>query len=185
MIERKYMTEEQLKQFFSVIEDHRDKVMFKLIYYYGLRIGEARLLKVDDILFGKDNAIRITALKNGVSGMYSLIPEIHKMLKKYIEAYKLEKDSPLFLSKKGGQLSNVHIWRLFKKYATKAKIPKDLRNPHVLRHSIAVHMADKGYPVEGVQMHLRHKSISNTMIYYQITSKRRRELQTFMLNGMF
>ena len=47
----RYMTQEEVKRFFSVITDRRDKALFGLIYLYGLRAGESCLLKVSDINF--------------------------------------------------------------------------------------------------------------------------------------
>ena len=45
-------------------------------------------------------------------------------------------------------------------------------------------MADNGVPVEHVQMHLRHRKIDSTMVYFEITSKRRHEVQASALRGI-
>jgi len=177
----KYLTIEEKDRFLDSIDNKRDYVMFSLMYLYGLRCLEASKLRVDSLVL-PDGVIRIEAVKNGVSGMYVLLPRTVKMLEEYIEERELEGDSPLFLSKKGGHLSTTQIRRLFYKYAEEAELRKELSHPHVLRHSIAVHLADNGRAVEEVQMHLRHNCISSTMKYYRITSQRRRILQTSMLN---
>jgi site-specific recombinase XerD len=57
--------------------------------------------------------------------------------------------------------------------------------PHCLRHSIAVHMPDSGVPVEHVQIHLRHRRIDSAMVYFQITSKKRNDIQEKALGGEF
>jgi site-specific recombinase XerD len=91
----------------------------------------------------------------------------------------------LFLSRKLGQLTTTQIYRLYHKYSTNAKLPEDKRHPHTLRHSIAVHMADSGVPVERVKDHLRHRKIDSTMVYFQITSKKMLENQAEDLAGEF
>lgn len=188
----KYMTKPELDLFFDTIDDNkRNLIMFELMYTYGLRVGEVVQLKVGDIATDKDQEgnvyymININALKKGISGRYSLTERMFKKLRAYMKEYGLKDyDDPLFRSERGGHISKPQIYRLFRHYADYAGLHKDLQHPHVLRHSIAVHMADRGIPAEKVQMHLRHKEISNTMIYYQITSEARRKTQTEMLNNL-
>jgi integrase len=63
----KYLTQDELKRFFAVIDSPRDKALFSLIYHYGLRVGEALMLTVDDVNF-KNHRITIRRLKNGLGG---------------------------------------------------------------------------------------------------------------------
>ncbi len=187
----KYLTTEEVEKVLSKIDDVRNKAMFTLMYYLGLRCIELVNLKIDDIRL-EDNRIFIRAAKNGVSGEYILSKECKKYIKDYLpyrdaKIKKMRLDtSVLFISNKGGKLMTRQIGKLFVQYCKKARI-KDLtkHHPHVLRHSIAVHMADSGTPVEVVQIHLRHRVIQNTMIYFQITNKRRHELQEKALGGAF
>ena len=173
----KYFTSQEITKLFSVISDKRDKALFTSIYYLGLRAVEATWLTVDDVNFN-DSKILIRAAKRGKSGDQFLPKPAQKYLKAWLEsreemAYRLNIQSPaLFLSRKRGALSVMQIERLFKNYCKKAKLKDESRHhPHSLRHSIAVHMADGGVPVEHVQILLRHKQIANTMIYYEITKK--------------
>jgi type 1 fimbriae regulatory protein FimB len=173
------------------------------MYLYGLRISEATGIKLEDIRLN-DNRIFIRASKNGISGEQVLTKQSKKYLipwleerkeivsKKKIGGVKMNSVSNfdntsdkdiLFISKKGNRLDNSQVFRLFKDYAKKARIPEDKRHPHVLRHSIAVHMAEDGVPVEYVQQHLRHRKIDNTMVYFQITNKKRHEMQEKALGG--
>ncbi|NJK70667.1 MAG: tyrosine-type recombinase/integrase [Thermales bacterium] len=182
----KYLTPNEISKFISKIDSLRDKTLFSLMYFYGLRCTEASDLNLDDIRLS-DGRIYIRAAKNGISGEYVLTKEVKKILQKYLpERNSIEKLSKtLFISRKGGKLSTTQIRRLYYKYATKAKLGEEKSHPHCLRHSIAVHMADSGVPVEHVQIHLRHRKIDSTMVYFQITSKRRHEIQTQALGGEF
>ena len=184
----KYLSTTQVEKLLSKIESLRDKTMFALMYLYGLRISEATGIKLDDLRLNDDRMF-IRASKNGISGEQVLTKQAKKYLIPYLSQRKKltdknkSKSDILFLSKKGGRLDNSQVFRLFKEYATIAKIPEDKRHPHVLRHSIAVHMAEDGVPVEYVQTHLRHRRIDNTMVYFQITSKKRHEMQEKALGG--
>jgi integrase len=188
MLTVKYLTSEEVTRFFSKIKTERDKALFGLMYYYGLRCSEASRLKVSDLRM-TDGRIFIEASKNGISGEYALSKEARRLLTPYLAIRNKSKSysDALFLSQKSiiesGHLDTSHINRMYKAYATKAKIPMDKRHPHTLRHSIAVHMADSGVPVEHVQIHLRHRKIDSTMVYFQITSKRRHEVQLKALSG--
>lgn len=185
----KYLTTKEVEKLLAKILDPRDKAIFTLMYYLGLRCKEASELSINDLRL-EDNRIFIKAAKNGVSGEHILTKETKKVIKNYLpqreqKIQKMRLDTPtLFISKKGGKISVRQIERLFKIYCQKARIKDESKHhPHTLRHSIAVHMADSGTPVEVVQIHLRHRKIENTMIYFQITSKIRHQMQEKALQG--
>ena len=183
------MTKEEVRMFLNSIDNIRDKTLFTLMYSYGLRAEEARRLKIGSITLDKRNtqdSIMIEAVKGGKSGIHSISVDISKLLRKYFKTLEsLDEDSPLFSSrKKNGHLSTVQIGRLFKKYAEDLDFPDDLKHPHTLRHSIAVHLAEAGYDVAIVQDHLRHSKIDSTLVYYQITSAKRIQYQTEAFNKL-
>src|SRR5258708_1499206 len=179
MTEIKFVSPDEIERLFRKIKSVRDKAIFSTAYFYGLRCGEMRLLQIDDIDFD-NNRIFIRALKNGLSGQHLLNPIVKKCIKNYLEQKRLDKRTmqrALFLSQKGNSITTTQIYRLFREYARKAKFPEDRRHPHVLRHSIAVHLAESGADLYQVREHLRHKKVDNTMIYFQLTNKSRMEKQ--------
>ena len=190
----KSMTVEEVKRFLAAIERSkeqgnsrylRDRTMFTLMYLYGLRCLEAADMTTDDIDMGSSR-IYIAAAKNGHSGFYHLKAEIKPLLRQYLAWRNQQgyKSPALFVSSKTGKfLDTRQVRRLFADYAKDARIPLDKRHPHVLRHSIAVHMADSKVDVAVVQMHLRHKDLRNTMKYFTISSKKRDEIQEKALDG--
>lgn len=188
----KYLTPEEIKRLFTKIEDGRDKAIFYLMYLYGLRCSEVVRLTTQNLRMN-DDRIFITASKNGINRENVLDKTAKKLLVRYLKERekilansKVKNESTvLLLSRKLGNLTTTQIYRLYHGYATKAKIPEDKRHPHALRHSIAVHMADSGVPVERVKDHLRHRKIDSTMVYFQITSKKMLENQAQDLNGEF
>lgn len=179
MKEIKFVSPEQIERLFQKIKSGRDRAIFSTMYYYGLRAGEVRLLNIEDIDMD-NNRIFIRALKGGLSGQHLLNPQVKKYLKGYLQQQRLKQrtlQTALFLSQKGTPITPTQIYRLFREYGRKAKFPQDNRHPHVLRHSIAVHMAEGGFDVYQVKEHLRHKKIDNTLVYFQITNKTRMEQQ--------
>ncbi len=79
----KYLTQDELKGFFAVIDSPRDRALFGLIYHYGLRVGEALMLTVDDVNF-KNHQITIRRLKNGLGGEKPLWRDTATLIRGYL-----------------------------------------------------------------------------------------------------
>src|SRR5919197_2765924 len=79
----KYLTQDELKRFFAAIDSSRDKALFGLIYHYGLRVGEALMLTVEDVNF-KNHRITDRRLKNGLGGEKPLWRHTAKFPRAYL-----------------------------------------------------------------------------------------------------
>lgn len=175
----KYLSKQELERFFLYINDLRDRTLFALIYLYGLRVSEATVLKPDDIDLEGGN-IFIHRVKNGLGGERPLFKAAERLLKEYLKVG-FKNGSFLFTGRQGS-LSRQRIYQLFKKYAQRAGLDGKY-SVHSLRHSIATHLLDAGEGIEFVRDHLGHKNIQNTMIYAQITDKRREEVYRRLENS--
>lgn len=169
-----YLTKAEVERFFGTIpvENVRDRLLFDVIYRYGLRRTEAALIRRDHLTDGR---IWITRIKGGISGEYPIHPTTRRLLWSYLAQLRGVGLPSLFVSRQSGiwPISGSTIYQLFRRYAAAAELPRDRRHPHVLRHSIAVHLMNAGWDASDVQDWLGHRDISSTMVYAAVTNKRR------------
>ena len=162
------MTQTEVRAFFRAIERPRDRLLFSLIYLYGLRVSEATLLERADIDLDRSRIV-IKRVKGGVWTERPLFSSVRELL--------LQSDrnppecGPLFLGR-GGSLQKRQIQSLFGRYRARAGLARRY-TCHCLRHSIATHLLDAGLPLEFVQDHLGHRNIRSTTIYARVTDHHR------------
>ena len=84
------------------------------------------------------------------------------------------KPSPrLFVNAHGGPLSRVGFWKIIKRHGAAAGLPRTL-SPHVIRHSFATHLLERGADLRAIQMMLGHADLSTTQIYTHVLEARLR-----------
>jgi site-specific recombinase XerD len=122
----------------------------------------------------KQYRLRIHRLKNSLAGLHILQPDEVKALKAYLKE-RASNTPALFLSRNSTPISRRRLDELIKHYGERAGIPESKRHFHALKHSIATHLLDAGADLRFVQDWIGHASIRNTVIYAQLTSRRRDE----------
>ena len=152
--------ESDLRLFFAVIEDARDKAMFILMLRCGLRLGELEELRLEDL----DLAGRKLSVRNG-KGMKDRTVYLTDTTAHALSAY---------LSVRGvGPSDHVFLYRneALKKDLARSRI-KDAGKrvgvkvyPHRLRHTTATQLLNAGCPVTSIQKFLGHKKLNTTMVY--------------------
>jgi integrase/recombinase XerD len=152
----------------------RDKAMLEVLYATGLRVSELIGLRLDgvdtDIGFvrcmGKGSKERIVPL--GASAVSAVAA--------YLQVRRVRKSTNyLFLNNRGEKLSRMGFWKLLREYGIRAGIKKKL-TPHVLRHSFATHLLERGADLRAVQTMLGHSNISTTEIYTHVMRERLKEI---------
>ncbi len=156
----------------------RDKAMLELLYATGVRASEVAGLKTTDLNFdvgylrclGKGSKERIipvgrSALAATQDYLYRLRPQLARP----------ESGSHLLLSRTGRPLTRIEIWRLVKKHALRAGMPRNL-TVHTLRHCFATHLLSGGADLRSVQEMLGHVDVGTTQIYTHVDNERLREI---------
>ena len=176
-----YLTQDELKRLLKTVkaESVRDYAIFLLAYRHGLRASEVGLIQLEDIDFSRQK-IFVKRLKGSISGEQLMWPDEIRAVKRYLKI-RGEYPGPLFLSRNKNPISRGQLHHLFVKYSKKAEIPEHKRHFHTLKHSLAVHLLDAGADIMFVKELLGHKNIQNTLVYAQLTSKKRDEIHCKLL----
>jgi len=156
----------------------RDKAMLEVMYATGVRVSELTQLRLQDIrsdlgyitCSGKGGKIRVVPL--GKSALRA-VEEYLKISRPALEKRKRAED--LFLNTRGIAMTRQGFWKIIRDYGRKAQISIQLR-PHLLRHSFATHLLQRGADLRAVQSMLGHADISTTEIYTHILKDRLKSL---------
>jgi integrase/recombinase XerD len=154
----------------------RDRALIELLYATGVRVSELVSVRIADLHLADHYMTCI-----GKGSKERLIP-IGEQASDWIQRYQRTargellkgRASPrLFVNARGGPLSRVGFWKILKRYARAAALPPTL-SPHVLRHSFATHLLDRGADLRAIQMMLGHADLSTTQIYTHVLEARLR-----------
>lgn len=164
----KVLSKEEIIRLIKAIANLKHKTMIMLGYACGLRVSEITSLEITDI----DEDRRLLLIKKGKGKkdrVVSLSPVMLVMIREYISAYKPGKY--LFEGQsKGTSYSTRSLESIIHSAKQKAGIKKG-GSMHMLRHSFATHLIDKGTDVVYIQKLLGHNDIKTTLRYLHVTNK--------------
>jgi integrase/recombinase XerD len=153
----------------------RDKALIELLYATGLRVTELISLRAGDLHM--DDGYLTCVGKGDKQRMVPMGHDAATWVTRYIRdgrpALLRKRSSPwLFVNARdGGALSRIGFWKVLKEYGKTAGLAGDL-SPHVLRHSFATHLLDRGADLRMIQVMLGHADLSTTQIYTHVLEAR-------------
>lgn len=168
-----YVEQKDMEKLFSVelfgdnFEGRRDRLILELFYATGMRLSELLNIKRLDLdlynssvkVLGKRNKERIIPFGN----------RMRELLTKYLEYY-VENIAPenenfyIFVAANGRQLYPKAVYRIVRKYLDMVTTI-DKRSPHVIRHTFATHMLNRGADLNAIKEILGHSSLAATQVY--------------------
>lgn len=162
----------------SVPRGLRDRALIELLYATGLRVSELITLRPADV--NLDASYLTCTGKGAKQRMVPMGDEAAAWVRRYLRdgrsALLGTRRSPrLFVNARGGGsgLTRVGFWKILKAYGRSAGVTAAL-SPHMLRHSFATHLLERGADLRAIQMMLGHADLSTTQIYTHVLQQRMR-----------
>ena len=167
-----FIQEQQMAALFAQIDfsddfkGQLDRLVLEILYATGMRRSELVDLKTLDIDTGR-MVFRVTG-KGGKERAVPFARYLAALLEYYLvlraDAFPQGREPWLFLNKKGEKLSPGSVYHIVRKYLSQVTTAEQ-RSPHVLRHSFATHLSNRGADLNAIKELLGHSSLAATQVY--------------------
>jgi len=155
----------------------RDRAMLEVLYGSGLRVSELAALKTAEVNLG--DGFLVCRGKGGKERIVPLGRSACDAVGRYLAEVRplidAEDREEMFLSRRGRPFTRQGLWKLLRQHAGKAGLGAKI-SPHVLRHSFATHLLERGADLRSVQLMLGHSQITTTQIYTHVSRERLRRV---------
>ena len=155
----------------------RDRAMLELLYATGLRVSELISLEIGDFNFevgyltcsGKGRKERVVPYGRSAQAW------IDRYIRDGRPAHRKGATDALFLTRRGRPMTRQRFFQILKRCGRQAGIEGPL-SPHVVRHSFATHLLERGADLRSLQLMLGHSNIGTTQIYTHVSRERLRRV---------
>ncbi len=165
----------------------RDRALLLLFAVYGLRVGEVRRLRLEDLDWEAE-AIRITRSKQQWrTQTYPLVGVVGDAILRYLKAARPRSAARnVFLSLKAPirPLGNSALWQIVNRRLRPFGLPLVHQGPHALRHACATHLLSQGLSIKEIGDHLGHRNPATTSVYAKVDLAGLRQVADFNLEGL-
>jgi integrase/recombinase XerC len=144
----------------------RDKLIIELFYATGIRLTELINIKTKDVSF-YNSQIKVLGKRNK-ERIIPVSPDMLKWIKEYNTqkkiAFQTNKNEYLFVKNDGDKMYEKFVYRKVKNYLSLASTI-DKKSPHILRHTFATHLLNRGAELNAIKEILGHSSLAATQVY--------------------
>lgn len=160
--------ESVLSSFFYTddFEGKRDQLIIQLLYATGMRRAELINLRLSDVDF-ETKTIKVLGKRNKeriIPMLTSLEPHFLNYYKEREKIESVKEVNYVFISSQGNKIYETLVYRTVNKYFNEVS-SKVKKSPHILRHTFATHLLNKGADLNAVKELLGHSSLASTQIY--------------------
>lgn len=178
-----FVQEHQMHALFTHVDFQEDyggqqhRLILELLYATGVRRSEASHLKVSDIDFSR-KVLRVRG-KGDKERQLPVADYLSNLLENFIalrsETFPSTQEPWLFLNRKGERLIPESIYRIVRNNLSLVTTAEQ-RSPHVLRHSFATHLSNRGAELNAIKELLGHASLAATQVYTHNSIERLKEI---------
>jgi integrase/recombinase XerD len=154
------------------IQDVRDRALLEILYGCGLRVSEVCALSMEDIV-SEGELLRVKG-KGSKERLVPICSTAGRELEKYMTLFRpsflkaSSSETHIFLTRLGRPFTRQGVFKVVRERAILAGISPSRISPHVLRHSYASHLLQRGADIRAIQELLGHADISTTQIYTHV-----------------
>lgn len=165
-LSERILSEADIHRIISLEPDTRNAALLRLLYATGGRVSELCALQWHDVVWRDGEACQVTLYGKGDKTRAVWLPaSVGRDLRRLRQI--APTGAPVFVSRQGGKLTRVQVWRVVKAAALRAGIEAS-PSPHWFRHAHVSHALDRGAPAHLVQETVGHASLDTTTGYSHV-----------------
>lgn len=162
------LSEAEVARLLAAAGSARDRALLAALYSTGCRSGELLALDLADVLeTAHDRALRLRG-KGGVDRLGMLTAAASDALDDHLATRGTGAGPLWFGNRPGVRLTPMGLWKVLQRTAQAARLERHV-SAHMIRHSFATHLLQRGADIRSVQLLLGHAKLETTAIYLRLS----------------